>query len=78
MIKSPRTAENLAFGAPAIESTPPRRVIAPADIVGEDALAAQIDQARSILVGWLGKVDTQTFAAELLDTARSELEPDYI
>jgi hypothetical protein len=27
-----------------------RRVIAPADIVSEDALAAQIDQARSNLV----------------------------
>jgi hypothetical protein len=53
-------------------------VIAPADIVSETALAAQIDQARNALVDWLGKVDTQAFAAELLDTARSELEPDYI
>jgi hypothetical protein len=53
-------------------------VIAPANVVNEDAFATQVDQARSLLVGWLSKVDTQTFATELLDTARSELEPDYI
>lgn len=69
-------AEKLAKAA--IEWTPLRRVIAPAEIVGETALAAQIDQARSNLIAWLSKVDTQAFAAELLDTARSELEPDYI
>ncbi len=62
----------------AIASTSLRRVIAPADIVGEDALAAQIEQARSTLVDWLGKIDSQAFAAELLDITRSELEPDYI
>ncbi|GLW27614.1 hypothetical protein Areg01_05550 [Actinoplanes regularis] len=62
----------------AIESTSLRRVMAPADIVGEDALAAQIDQTRSILVDWLGEIDVHAFAAELLATARSEVEPDYI
>ncbi len=62
----------------AIKSTSLRRVIAPANIVREDALATQVEQARELLIAWLGKVDTQTFASELLDTARSELEPDYI
>jgi len=62
----------------AIASTPLRRVIAPANVISENALAAEIDRARHLLVDWLGKIESRAFATELLATARSELEPDYL
>jgi hypothetical protein len=62
----------------AIASTPLRRVIPPAIVNSESTLAVEIDKARRLLVDWLGEIESRAFATELLDTARSELEPDYI
>jgi hypothetical protein len=62
----------------AIESDPLRRVIAPASVVDEEAIAIAIGEAREQLIDWLGKVDTRTMATELLGVATSELEPDYV
>ncbi|SNS00526.1 hypothetical protein [Actinoplanes regularis] len=62
----------------AIESEELRRVIAPADVTNEKALAATVTQARDQLVAWLEKVDGSTMATELLSIATSELEPDYL
>ncbi|GGN47079.1 ribosomal protein L16 Arg81 hydroxylase [Actinoplanes campanulatus] len=62
----------------AIESAPLRKVIAPSRVIDQGALAEEVQAARDNLIAWLSKVDAKVLALELLDVARTELEPDYI
>jgi ribosomal protein L16 Arg81 hydroxylase len=68
-------AEKLA--AAAIALTELRRVIPPADVVDRTALAARVDQARSLLMGWLASSACDEMAADLLNAARTESDVDY-
>jgi ribosomal protein L16 Arg81 hydroxylase len=68
-------AEKLA--AAAIASTELRRVVPPADVVDRAALAARVDQARSLLIGWLASSACDEMAADLLNAARTESDVDY-
>lgn len=62
----------------ALTSTPLRRAISPANVVDPVAFVAQVAGARDLLTQWLAGADVNALAAELLQTARTEPNVDYI
>ncbi|MEU1249134.1 JmjC domain-containing protein [Micromonospora arida] len=62
----------------ALTSTALRRVIPPASVIDSVAFAEQVAEARDLLMQWLAGADVDALAAELLQTACTEPNVDYI